>query len=110
MRLLGLRVEVYAEFVDDNKAGHQPVETSGQLHSDEVGLVLQKTRSFMLTAKPTTSLMPGRAGVEASKPVIKRSTVTVPRPVSEGALLLPIPKPALFGKQTFQLALVDCND
>lgn len=96
---LDLRATVTAKFDDDNQAGLQPVKLPAALADDAVGLPLQQTRSFSLKAVPVALLKPDD--------VIKKSTVTVPRPVSDGLLKVPIPKPALFGKQTFQLALAE---
>lgn len=96
---IDLRAVVSAEFADNNKAGLQPVIAPEKLRDDEVGLPLQQTRSFTLKALPAQPLK--------ADDVIKKSTLTVPRPVADGVLTLPIPKAALFGKQTFQLALAD---
>ena len=103
-------MSVAADFSDANKAGLQPVSYAGALRDDEVPLQLQQTHSFVLKAVQKVAFKEkdeqGRVR-QPSEDVVKRSTVTVPRAASEAPLILPIPKPALFGKQTFALTLTE---
>lgn len=96
---IGLHLTARIAYEFSNSIGMaQPVGTH-DLRADEVGLTLQQTRGLALSAYAKND--------RGQEEKVSAATVVVPRPISEGALVLPIPKPALFGKQTFTLTLAD---
>jgi len=89
---LDLRASVTADIVQGST---QPIAKPGKaVGPDDVALELQQTGGLSLKAMPQ----------EAEAEPIGTATVTVPL---RDTFVLPIPKAALFGKQSFSLSLAD---
>jgi len=89
---LDLRAPVTADIVQGST---QPIAKPGKaVGPDDVALELQQTGGLSLKAMPQ----------EAEAEPIGTATVTVPL---RDTFVLPIPKAALFGKQSFSLSLAD---